>query len=134
MRNLRSAIFNRLAQRIGHLLAYLGEPMLSHQSWMRPGVGPARLAPARAISHFPAPVLVVGGTGGHSTPAAETRALHAAAAGTKALWLLPGFGHAAVGTGWTDHYREQVRALSPRTLGDLRTEPLAPPAPMARGR
>ncbi|HMT45362.1 MAG TPA: alpha/beta fold hydrolase, partial [Chakrabartia sp.] len=41
--DIRAAIRNRLAERLGGVLATLGEPLLSYQSWLRQGVGPDRL-------------------------------------------------------------------------------------------
>jgi pimeloyl-ACP methyl ester carboxylesterase len=116
--DLRDAIFNRIAQRIGGALATLGEPTLSYQSWLRYGVPPGRLAPLGAIRFYRGPLLVIGGGADLSTPPAETRALYDAAPGPKALWLLDGVGHAGTGTVWTDAYRARVRAFFARALGE----------------
>jgi len=116
--DLRSAIANRIAQRLGYPLAFLGEPMLSYQSWLRYGVSPSRLSPLDAIGRYRGPLLVIGGGADRSTPAAETRRLFEAAPGPKSLWLLPGIGHAGTGSFWTDEYRRRVRALFARYLGD----------------
>jgi pimeloyl-ACP methyl ester carboxylesterase len=116
--DLRDAIFNRIAQRIGRPLAALGEPLLSYQSWLRYGVGPDRLAPIAAIRRCRGPLLVIGGGADLSTPVAETRALFDAAPGPKALWLIAGVDHAGTGSVWTDGYRSRVRAFFERTLGE----------------
>ena len=115
--NLRAAIFNRIAFRLGGPLAALGEPFLSYQSWPRYGVSPDRLAPAEAIRAYRGPVLIMGGEDDRYTGPAETRALYDAAPGPKELWLLPGLGHAAMGSIFTDAYRQRVEALFARTLG-----------------
>lgn len=116
--DLRSAIANRIALRLGRPLALLGEPLLSYQSWLRYGVPPSRLAPAAAIRRYRGPVLVIGGGADRHTPAAETRRLYDAAAGPKELWLLPGVEHAGAGWIWTDEYRRRVRVLFARSLGE----------------
>lgn len=116
--DLRDAIANRIAQRLGWLLGDLGEPFLSFQSWPRFGVPPGRLAPIDAVRHYPGPVLIIGGEEDRSTPPAETRALYEAAVGPKALWLLPGVGHAEAGSIFTDAYRARVGAFLHRFLGD----------------
>jgi len=115
--DLRAAIFNRIAQRTGKLLAMLGEPLLSYQSWPRYGVAPGRLAPRVAIGLFHGPVLVMGGTADLNTPPDETRALYGAAPGPKALWLISGLDHVGVSSVWTDAYRRRVRAFFGHALG-----------------
>jgi pimeloyl-ACP methyl ester carboxylesterase len=116
--DLRDAIFNRIAQRIGRPLAALGEPLLSYQCWLRYGVGPDRLAPIAAIRLYRGPLLVIGGGADLSTPVAETRALFDAAPGSKALWLIGGIDHVGTGLIWTGEYRHRVRTLFARTLGE----------------
>jgi pimeloyl-ACP methyl ester carboxylesterase len=116
--DLRDAIFNRIAQRTGGILAWFGEPLLSYQSWLRYGVPPGRLAPVEAIRRFHGPLLVIGGGADGSTPAAETRALYDAAPGPKWLWLLDGVGHAGTGSVWTDDYRRRVRSFLALSLGE----------------
>jgi fermentation-respiration switch protein FrsA (DUF1100 family) len=118
--DLRDAVANRLAQRLGRPLALLGEPLLSFQSWPRYGVWPGHLAPAEAIRLYRGPVLVLGGLEDRSTTPEETRRLYDAAPGPKSLWLLPGIGHAAAGSVWTDDYRSRVAAFLRASLGDPR--------------
>lgn len=115
--DLRRAIFNRIAQRLGPLLATIGEPLLSFQAGPRYGVWPGRLSPVEAIRHYPGPVLIIGGLADLSTPPDETRLLYAAAPGPKSLWLVPGIGHAAMGAIFTDEYRARVLALFQASLG-----------------
>ncbi|HEY5711416.1 MAG TPA: alpha/beta fold hydrolase [Allosphingosinicella sp.] len=127
--DLRDAVANRLAQRLGRPLALLGEPLLSFQSWPRYGVWPGHLAPAEAIRLYRGPVLVLGGLEDRSTTPEETRRLYDAAPGPKSLWLLPGIGHAAAGSVWTDDYRARVAAFLRDNLGDprsMRSEPDQP--------
>jgi len=116
--DLRDAIFNRIVQRTGGVLAALGEPLLSYQSWLRYGVAPGRLAPADAIHLYRGPVLVIGGTADLNTPPAETRRLYDAAPGPKELWLLDGVDHASACAVWTDDYRRRLRSFFARALGE----------------
>ncbi|HYJ52990.1 MAG TPA: alpha/beta fold hydrolase [Allosphingosinicella sp.] len=115
--DLRRAISNRIARVAGQPLAWLGEPLLSYQSWPRYGVPPGRIAPIEGLRRFRGPVLIVGGTADSNTTIGDTRAFHEAAPGPKALWLLPGVGHAATGSIFTDDYRRRVGALFAATLG-----------------
>ncbi|MGZ8359084.1 MAG: alpha/beta hydrolase [Allosphingosinicella sp.] len=116
--DLRSAIANRIAQRLGRPLASLGEPLLSYQSWMRYGVSPYRLSPLVAVRHYRGPVLVVGGMADRSTTPAETRRLYLAVPGPRALLLLEGVDHAGAGSVWNADYRRRVRAFFARNLGE----------------
>jgi dipeptidyl aminopeptidase/acylaminoacyl peptidase len=114
--DIRSAIRNRLAERLGGALAALGEPLLSYQSWLRQGVGPERMAPMSAMSKVKAPVLMIGGAEDVYTPETETRALFEAAGGAKELWIVPGLGHAGMSDAATQEYRSRVGAFFARGL------------------
>ncbi len=114
--DIRAAIRNRLADRLGNTLAALGEPLLSYQSWLRQGVGPEALSPLAVMPKVKAPVLVIGGADDVSTPEAETRALFTAAGGPKELWIVPGLGHAGMSDAATQAYRERVSTFFARTL------------------
>jgi pimeloyl-ACP methyl ester carboxylesterase len=115
--DLRSAIRNRIAQRLGRAPAFLLEPLLSFQSRPRFGVPPGRLSPAQAVRRYRGPLLVVGGLADRSTPPAETRALFDSAPGRKSLWLVPGIGHGAVSDLRSDEYRRRLLAFLAATIG-----------------
>ena len=115
--DLRRAITNRIARVIGRPLAWLGEPLLSYQSWPRYGVPPGRLAPIDGLRRFDGPVLIIGGRADSNTTVADTLALYQAAHGPKSLWLLNGVGHAATGSIFSDAYRRRVQALFASSLG-----------------
>ena len=114
--DLRTAIVNRIARVAGRPLAYLGEPLLSFQSWPRYGVAPGRIAPIEGLRRFRGPVLIVGGTADPDTTLADTRAMYAAAAGPKELWLVDGADHIATSILWSDDYRRRVGAFFARNL------------------
>jgi len=114
--DLRRAIANRVARVAGRPLAWLGEPLLSYQSWPRYGLPPGRLAPIDALRHFRGPVLIIGGTADSNTTVADTLAFYQAAPGPKSLWLLNGVGHAATGSIFNDEYRRRVQALFASSL------------------
>ncbi|HZF94378.1 MAG TPA: alpha/beta fold hydrolase [Allosphingosinicella sp.] len=116
--DLRSAIRNRIAQRLGRAPAWALEPLLSFQTRPRLGVWPARLSPLRAVRRYGGPLLVVGGGADRSTPPAETRALFEAAPGPKALWIVPGIGHGPVGDLRSEDYRRRLLAFFARTIGE----------------
>lgn len=115
--DIRTAIVNRLASRLGRVPAMLAEPLLSYQSWLRYGVRPGRISPVDAIGRYPGSVLVIGGTDDHQTPVQDTRALYAAAAGPKLLWLVPAADHGATCELWNAEYRERVGAFLKKTIG-----------------
>lgn len=117
--DLRHAIFNRISQRLGPVLATLGEPLLSFQAWPRYGVSPGRLSPLEAIRNYSGPVIIIGGLADLSTPREETRALYDAAPGPKSIWLVPNVGHAAMGAIFDDEYRSRVLYLFQTNLGPV---------------
>ena len=124
--DIRTAIRNRIASRAGSLPAILAEPLLSHQSRLRFGVGPERISPIDALRRYRGPVLVIGGGRDRETPAADTRALHAAAAGQASLWLVAGADHPATCSLWNSAYRERVGRFLAAAIGE-------PPGRMTRG-
>ena len=115
--DLSRAITNRIARVAGWPFAWIGEPLLSYQSWLRYGVPPSRLAPINGLRRFRGPVLIIGGTADKSTTVSDTIALYQAAPGPKELWLLPGVGHAATGSVFIDEYRNRVQALFATSIG-----------------
>jgi alpha-beta hydrolase superfamily lysophospholipase len=116
--DLRSAIRNRIAQRLGRAPAWVLEPLLSFQTRPRLGVCPDRLSPLEAVRRYRAPLLVVGGGADRSTPPVETRALFDAAPGhRKALWIVPGIGHGPVGDLRSEEYRRRLLAFLAGALG-----------------
>jgi alpha-beta hydrolase superfamily lysophospholipase len=115
--DIRRAIRNRIAARLGTVPAYLLEPLLSFQSKPRFGAMPADISPLEALSRYRGPVLVIGGGADSYTPPDETRALFAAAPGPRTLWLAPGKGHAAIGQLNDEAYRNRLRRFLNSTLG-----------------
>jgi pimeloyl-ACP methyl ester carboxylesterase len=115
--DIRRAIRNRIADRLGAAPATLLEPLLSFQSKPRFGAWPGQLSPLEALRRYPGAVFVVGGEEDRYTPPEETRALFAAAPGRKTLWLVPGRGHAAMGALDDEEYRERLRGFLQATIG-----------------
>jgi alpha-beta hydrolase superfamily lysophospholipase len=114
--DIRRAIRNRIAARLGHWAAVMMEPALSYQSRLRIGLWPHRLAPINALPEYQGPVLLIGSEDDSYTPPAETRAL-ARAAGTRAeLWLVAGVDHAALVAGSDAAWRDRVGLFLARTL------------------
>jgi pimeloyl-ACP methyl ester carboxylesterase len=116
--NIRQAIRNRIATRLTKAPAWLLEPLLSYQAPLRFGVWPGALAPIAALPRFKGPVLVIG----RFTPAAESRAMYAAAGGSKALWLIPEGDHAAICDAGGEAYRAHFRAFLERWIGTPRRQ------------
>jgi len=115
--DLRRAIKNRITRVAGSPLAWLGEPLLSYQSWPRYHVPPGRIAPAARLSRFNGPVLIIGGGADTNTTVSDTLALYRSARGRKSVWLLEGVGHAAAGSIFTAEYRSRVGSLFSSSLG-----------------
>jgi pimeloyl-ACP methyl ester carboxylesterase len=115
--DLRDAIRNRIARVSSQALAWLGEPLLSYQSWPRYGVPPSRISPIDGLHRFRGRVLIIGGTADSNTTLNDTLAFYRAAPGPKQLWLLDGVGHAATGSIFTPEYRNRVQALFASSLG-----------------
>lgn len=114
--DLRSAIRHRIAARLGRAAAWIGEPLLSVQTWPRLGVPPTAISPASALPRFTGALLVIGGRDDQSTPAIETRRLHAAEIGSAELWLVPRGDHAAICAMDDPAYRKRLLAFFQRTL------------------
>ncbi len=74
------------------------------------------VAPVRFVPRLGAPVLVAGGSRDPFTPEAETRALFAAAAAPKRLWIVPGAGHEDLFAEDPAGYRAHVLAFLTETL------------------
>ncbi|MET1111616.1 MAG: alpha/beta fold hydrolase [Allosphingosinicella sp.] len=115
--DIRRAIRNRIAGRLGPAPAWALEPLLSFQSGPRFGVSPGDLSPLEALRRYRGPVFVLGGRDDVYTPPDETRALFAAAPGPKRLWLVPGRDHAAMGALSDDAWRERVGGFLKATIG-----------------
>lgn len=115
--DIRKAILNRIEPRAGGWFAALSEPLLSYQSWLRYGVAPDRIAPLEAIRSYRGAVLVIGGMDDRDTRPEDSRALHAAAPGEKALWLLDGADHVETSKVFDEAYRRRVGCLFAARLG-----------------
>ena len=95
--DIRRAIFNRLAIRLGQWPASAIEPLLSYQSLPRFGVWPSSISPIRALAQVKAPVLLMGGGKDTNTPPEETRAMYGAVRANAELRILEGVDHDTLG-------------------------------------
>jgi len=114
--DIRSAIFDRLASRLGRWPATLAEPLLSYQSLPRFGVWPSRIAPIRALAGVREPVMIVGGGNDTNTPPEETRALYDVVRAHGALQILPGVTHERLGQKLPPAFQANLIAFFDRTL------------------
>ena len=115
--DIRHAIRDRIASRLGIVVASLGEPLLSYQSVIRMGVWPSALSPVAALREVTRPVLVIGGAEDRYTPPLETRTMYDAAIARKALWIVPGADHAATSDLSSNAYRARVLRFLTSTIG-----------------
>lgn len=104
---IEAAMRNRLRVWLGPLGPLL-LPALMRQVQAQIGVPADSLRPVETVRHLAAPVLVVGGSRDRYTPPAETRALFAAAAAPKALWIVEGAGHEDFLEADAEGYRHHV--------------------------
>jgi alpha-beta hydrolase superfamily lysophospholipase len=114
---IRSAIRNRIAVRIGEAAAHLLEPLLSFQAKLRFGVWPSEFAPARQLRTVVTPVMVVGGMDDRSTPPSELRKLFEAAPNGRKLWLADIGDHELVCRLDNASYRAQLADFLAETIG-----------------
>ncbi|MBX9885377.1 MAG: alpha/beta fold hydrolase, partial [Novosphingobium sp.] len=114
--DIRHAIGNRVARRLGSSAAGLIEPLLSFQSLPRFGVWPSQIAPIRAAARLRTPVMVVGGAADMNTPPEETRALYQAINAPKQLLILPGIGHDELGSTLPEALKPELLAFLDRHL------------------
>jgi len=115
--DIRHAIRNRIARYTPSLAATLLEPLLSFQALLRLGISPSRLAPVRALSQYPGPVLIIGSQQDRSTLATETRALYDAAKGGGKLMLIPDGDHIDICRLTSAAYRDCLKAFLAQTIG-----------------
>lgn len=109
--DIRRAIHNRLATRLGDLPARLIEPLLSYQSIPRLGVSPSSISPIHALAHVRAPVMIVGGGEDQNTPPTETQAMYEAVKSRAELHILKGVGHDALGRTQPDDFKASLLAF-----------------------
>lgn len=89
---IEQAIADRLESRLGRV-GKLGTPLLTWQLKPRLGFGVDDLCPIQQVGKITMPKLFIAGTTDRDTPLPESKALFAAAAEPKQLWLVDGAGH-----------------------------------------
>ena len=114
--DIRGAVVNRLALALGPRLGRAVAPAFLAIGTGLTGLRPADLRPIEALAGYAGPVLVASGALDRATTPAETRALHAAAAGTKDLWLVEGAGHVDLAAAAGSDYERRVLAFLGRHL------------------
>ncbi len=114
--DIRHAIYNRIAAHAGWLPATIVEPLLSYQSWLRFGVLPDAISPARALANVRAPVMIVGGGADCYTPVEETESLYGAVRVDREIWLLDGLSHDQVVAAQSGAFRARLLSFLDRHL------------------
>jgi uncharacterized protein len=114
--DIRHAIFNRLASRLGRLGATFLEPLLSYQSLPRFGVWPSEISPINALSKVREPVMIVGGGTDNNTPPGESRAMYDALKQHGEILILAGVSHDELGRYLPVKFTESLLAFLDRTL------------------
>ena len=114
--DIRHAIFNRLAVRLGRWPAAIIEPFLTYQSLPRFGVWPSAISPQRALEHVRMPVMVVGGAEDHNTPPDETRMMYNAVKTHGEFHILAGMNHDDLGRQVPEDFKVALLAFLRRNL------------------
>jgi uncharacterized protein len=114
--DIRRAIFNRLATRLGSVVATAVEPVLSYQSLPRFGVWPSDISPIDALAKVTKPVMIIGGEADTNTPPSETKAMFAALKGRGELHILAGVNHKDLGGPPSRPLKVALLAFLNRTL------------------
>jgi alpha-beta hydrolase superfamily lysophospholipase len=114
--DIRHAIANRLAIRLGKWPAAIIEPLLSYQSVPRLGVWPSSISPIRALRQVHEPVMIVGGGEDRNTPPTEAQAMYSAVKTHGELHILAGVGHDDLGRNPPDSFKQALLAFLDRNL------------------
>lgn len=114
--DIRHAIFNRLAIRLGRMTATISEPLLSLQSMPRFGMWPSELSPINALKNVHEPVMIVGGGADRNTPPEESMAMFEVVRGHGELLLIPELSHDELGHELPDSLKPALLAFLDRHL------------------
>ncbi len=115
-KDLPSAIAHRLNIYFGDLGPLL-TPLLTLQFRLRYGVTADELSPLQRLTRLGTPVMLIAGDRDRRSPPSDTRALYRAAAGQKALWLVPGAAHEDFYAIATEEYETRVSSFLYRQFG-----------------
>ena len=105
--DLDDAVADRLAMRLGSWSRALS-PGLTLQVQPRLGFPTSALRPIDRVAHLPMPKLFIAGSADEHTRLEESRALFAAAAEPKALWVIEGAAHVDFYSFAPEEYRQRV--------------------------
>ncbi len=111
-----SATENRLVARLG-FLGKLATPLLTCQLKLRLGVGADDLRPIVRAGNIPVPKLFVAGTVDRDTTLSESRALFAAAAAPRELWLVGNAAHVDLHAFARAEYERRILEFLAKNLG-----------------
>ena len=107
---IEEAVEDRLVVRLGPL-GKLGAPLLTWQLRPRLEIGVEDLCPIRSAAKIATPKFFLAGDMDCNTTLAESRALFAAAAEPKQLWIVPGAGHVDLHHFARAEYEQKVLAF-----------------------
>jgi len=114
--DIRHAIRNRLALRLGKWPGMLVEPALSYRSLPRLGVWPSTISPVNVLAQVAVPVMIVGGGDDANTPPNETRTMFNAVRGHGELHILAGVSHNSLGRNLPPAFERSLLAFLDRNL------------------
>lgn len=112
---INDAVADRLALHLGAWARRMSGLLLSQLPW-RLGVSPEELRPIAHIGQLHSPLLVIAGALDRHTTLPETRALFAAAAEPKTLWIVEGAAHVDLHAFAPAAYEARVGAFLARQL------------------
>lgn len=99
-----------------HLPGWFAGLLMRPIAEWRIGASAREIAPLKMVGRLKCPALILGGERDPYTTVEDTRALYAAAAGPKQLWLVPNAGHVdlygAAGRNYEEHLAEFLKAAT----------------------
>lgn len=115
--NLREAVGNRLAIRLGEIGRYLAPALLWQVGW-RLGIDPDELSPVNKIDRLGAPVFIIAGGKDMRTTPQNARDLFHHARQPKTMWVLENAGHQDFHRFAPEEYERRILAFLKRYISD----------------
>jgi len=113
--NIRTAVYNRVKQRLG-IFSLIPTELLLAQLKPRLGINASMLSPVSYIDSITCPIYIISGMADRYTTQRETEVLYANAQQPKKLWLLPDIGHEDIYKASPTLYKENIITFFKNTM------------------
>jgi len=120
--DIRRAVKNRIAIVLGNW-SRVFSPLLTWQIKLRIGVSSDWFSPERRIRNLHCPKLIIGGANDLHTTLADTRALYAAAAEPKELWIVENAAHEDLHARAGSEYERRVLSFLDKSIRSAKAFP-----------